>query len=107
MKMSARQAKYAGASALVVAVAAYLYVKRREAISATLAAAPTVFASDSYSLPSTDFPPGTEVTWFQGQITPRALPSGAGSTTGSGNYIPLFGFLATGGYGIGSPDAFA
>lgn len=103
--MTPRSKLYMAGTALLISGAAFLYVRRQHALQTALAAAPGIAPPDMFAPDLSDFPAGTAVTWFQGQMTPGVaqIPD---QTTGSlTEYLPLFGFLRFGGMGV--PDGFA
>lgn len=46
-------------------------------------------------------PADAAVAWFQPQMTPAPAPANM-TTGGAASYVPLFGFIADGGYGLGA-----
>jgi hypothetical protein len=95
--MTARQRVYLAGGAFVLAGGYLAFLWRNHALAALAAAAPGIAPSPAPYLG--DFPAGSSVTDFQPIITGPSAAIPNQTTGGATSYVPLFGFLARGGYG--------
>jgi len=93
--------------ALALALGAFAWARARSA-TGTGASVVSVAGSLGYGPAWGDvgamlapLPADAAVTWFQPQITPAPAPANM-TTGGAASYVPLFGFIADGGYGLGA-----
>lgn len=101
--MTGRRKVYLAAGALGVTLAAYAYARRADLAqlaraywSPTLGGAP---AGQAVGV-ADHLPYDVAVTWFQPQMTPAADTTQSETVTPGGGFIPLFGFINFGGYGL-------
>lgn len=103
--MTGRQKVYLAAGAMGLALAGYAYTRRADLARLTRAYwAPTLGGVPAGQADGmlAHLPYDVAVTWFQPQMTPAADTTQETTTTpgSTDGFIPLFGFINFGGYGL-------